>query len=148
MLSGVVSVGRATSNHEFVRFVIASRTHEESQTAIGLVALAYELSESSTASSEVVQELQRWLSWFEENLDIPDRFNRTKSKGWYRRATRGISWLRSTATEHISAMQALATVVSKCGYGVTEVREDRVGYVIYEDEAQVVAEPFRDTRTQ
>jgi hypothetical protein len=27
------------------------------------------------------------------------------------------------------------------------LREDRVGYIVYSDEAQVVAEPFADTRT-
>ncbi len=80
-------------------------------------------------------------------LDVPDRLNRTKSKGWYRRHTRGISWLRSSATEHVNAMQRLADAVSKCGHEVREVRAERVGYVIYEDDVQVVAEPFRDTPT-
>jgi hypothetical protein len=31
---------------------------------------------------------------------------------------------------------------------VVELRTERVGYVVYEDEAQVVAEPFRDTPTK
>lgn len=44
-------------------------------------------------------------------------------------------------------MERLAAVVAKCGYAVAEVWEDRVGYVTYEDDEQVVAEPFRDTKT-
>ena len=45
-------------------------------------------------------------------------------------------------------MKALAAVVVQCGHVVTEIRVRRVGYVIYEDDAQVVAEPFRDTPTK
>ena len=83
-----------------------------------------------------------------KNLDVPDRFNKTTSKGWYRRETRGISWLRGSADECVKAFRALAEVVKRCGCEVSEVWENRVGYVIYEDEVQVVAEPFRDTRTR
>jgi len=38
-------------------------------------------------------------------------------------------------------------IVEANGYSVGLVRADRVGYVIYEDEVQVVAEPFADTPT-
>jgi hypothetical protein len=76
----------------------------------------------------------------------PDRFNRTTSTGWYRRETRGICWLRATASEHIQAFRALAAVLVRCGCQVRELRETRIGYVIYQDDVQVVAEPFRDTR--
>ena len=86
--------------------------------------------------------------WFESLLPVPDRFNRTKSKGWYRRQTRGISWLRVTAVDHVASMKRLAEVVTQCGYQVAELRTDRVGYVTYEDEVQVVAEPFRETPTR
>jgi hypothetical protein len=35
--------------------------------------------------------LTELLRWFGENLATPDRFNRSKSKGFYRRTTRGIA---------------------------------------------------------
>lgn len=130
----------------FVRFVVPSRTDRESQSAIGIVAMAYELSESPDVGASLQAELTRWLDWIDTHVEVPDRFNRTKSKGWYRRETRGLSWLRATAATHVEAFRALAEVVARCGYEVAEVREKRVGYVIYEDEVQVVAEPFRDTR--
>ena len=133
---------------EFVRFVVPTVRHDESQTAIGLVALAYELSDAAETSETNREALQRSLTWLEDHLEVPDRFNRTKSKGWYRRATRGLSWLRASAADHLAAMRSLADVVSRCGYIVEEIRASRVGYVIYEDDAQVVAEPFRDTRTR
>jgi hypothetical protein len=38
-------------------------------------------------------------------------------------------------------------VIEANGHVVEIIREERIGYVVYEDEAQVVAEPFADTRT-
>jgi hypothetical protein len=39
----------------------------------------------------------------------------------------------------------MATIVGACGYVIREVRTHRPGYVVYEDEFQVVAEPFAET---
>lgn len=44
-------------------------------------------------------------------------------------------------------MHVLKRVLESHGLAVTVVQETHVGYVVYEDEAQVVAEPFADTRT-
>ena len=33
------------------------------------------------------------------------------------------------------------------GHTVHMVREERIGYVVYSDDFQVIAEPFADTRT-
>ena len=132
----------------FVRFVVPDVVHAESRMAIGVIALAYDLRDARETRAEVKAALQQALRWFETKLAVPDRFNRTSSKGWYRRKTRGISWLRSSATEHVAAMRRLGELVSACGYRVAEISTDRVGYVIYEDDAQVVAEPFRDTPTK
>jgi hypothetical protein len=108
--------------------------------------MAYELSRSTDVNHELQAELSRLLTWIEHNVELPDRFNRTTSKGWYRRETRGISWLRAGAVQHVQAFRSLADVVARCGYEVSEIHETRVGYLIYEDDVQVVAEPFRDTR--
>jgi hypothetical protein len=103
---------------------------------IGVIGAAYELLRQEATSYELRRELEHWIEWFEENLPVPDRFNRTKSKGWYRRETRGIAWLRTSAADHLGAM------------ATAEVRSERVGYVIYQDEFQLIAEPFRDTPTR
>jgi len=63
------------------------------------------------------------------NLAVPTRFNRTTSKAHYRRNATGISWFRDSAHEHITRIHDLA----------------RIGFVVYEDEHQVVAEPFANT---
>jgi len=44
-------------------------------------------------------------------------------------------------------MHRMSDILEKYGLPVTMVTETRVGYVVYEDELQVVAEPFSDTHT-
>jgi hypothetical protein len=88
------------------------------------------------------------MAWLDEKLPVPKRFNRTKSKGFYRRNTRGIAWFRETATEFISKMQVVKSVLESHGHRVHMICEKRIGYVVYEDEFQVVAEPFAETRTK
>ena len=84
------------------------------------------------------------MSWFKDNLAVPQRFNRSKSNGYYRRRTAGISWLKPTATEHIDKMRALVAILENNGYyRVSEIPTERPGYVIFEDDHQVIAEPFR-----
>jgi len=82
--------------------------------------------------------------------DVPEvhrRFSRSASKGYYRRATKGIAWFRDDAVEHISRMFELKRVMEANGHSVHVVRENRVGYIVYEDDVQVIAELFADTRT-
>jgi hypothetical protein len=132
----------------FLRFVVPSKMHPESQTAYGLLAMAYWLRDTAGVDPATEAELTGCIAWFKVHLPVPDRFNRSKSKGHYRRETRGLSWFRATATDAITIARALAAVVGRCGYPVLELRERRVGYVTYEDAQQVVAEPFRETRTR
>jgi hypothetical protein len=87
--------------------------------------------------------LEDLLSWFKANLAVPDRFNSSKSKGYYRRRTAGISWLKPTAAEHIAKIHALVAVLENNGHKVSQITTERPGYVVFEDDHQVVAEPFR-----
>lgn len=131
----------------FVRFVVPGQRHEASQRPIGVVALAYRLRDAAATPPTLQAELRSRLAWLERELPVPDRFNRTSSKGWYRRDTRGLSWLRASASAHVDALRRIADAVRRAGHEVEELRATRVGYVTYEDALQVVAEPFRDTPT-
>ena len=74
-------------------------------------------------------------------------FQSLSSKGYYRRATRGIAWFRDSAAECILRMHRIKDVLEKHGHQVNVLRETRVGYIVYEDDFQVIAEPFSETRT-
>ena len=131
----------------FLRFVVATR-HPDSGVDAGVFTVAYALRDRTDVDAEHRGSLEEHLSWFDKNLAKPDRFNRSRSKGHWRRDPRGIAWFRDTATECISRMHELTGILEIYGHSVRMIQEDRVGYVVYEDKSQVVAEPFADTRTR
>ena len=109
--------------------------------------MAYDLLASADLSEMDRAVLREHLEWFETRLPTPARFNRTSSKGYYRRNSRGIAWFRDTATECLTRMHALKGVLEVYGHPVSLVCEERVGYIVHEDEFQVIAEPFSDTKS-
>lgn len=130
-----------------LRFVVARRD-VDSGVESGPFGAAYRVRDSVDVDPADREALAAHLAWFEANLERASRFNRTKSKGFYRRNTRGIAWFRDTATEHVARMHQIAAILERHGHPVTLLSEARVGYVTWEDEFQVIAEPFSDTQTR
>jgi hypothetical protein len=114
----------------------------------GLFDLAYALRDSLHLAAEDRATLADALAWFDTHLGTPSGFNRTTSKGFYRRTPRGIAWFKDTATEHIARMHDIKQVLERNGHVVELVSESRVGYIVYDDAFQVIAEPFAETRTR
>ena len=128
-----------------VRFVLRRR-HPETGVPEGLFSAAYALCDAPSTPKHERERLYQVLSWFETNLPIPARFNRSKSKGAYRRNTKGIAWIKADANSHIAMMRELASVLSDHGHTIDQLQTTRPGYIVYEDEFQVIAEPFADSR--
>jgi len=80
--------------------------------------------------------------WFNQNLQKPRRLARSKKP---RAKNVAISWFKNTAVEHIARMRSLARIVEAHGLLVDMLHTRKPGYVVYEDEFQVAAEPFSDT---
>jgi hypothetical protein len=55
-----------------------------------------------------------------------------------------VCWFKPTATEHIAKVREMSCILEQNGLYVRVIKEQRPGYVVYEDEYQVVAEPFAD----
>jgi hypothetical protein len=120
---------------EYVRFVIG-REDEDSHSEQGVfqaVAQALEWQQVTDSDAEQLNSLQ---AWFSENLDKPTSFGRDKLR-------LGICWFKTGATEHISRIWQRVQVLERNGIYVKKIRTDKPGYLIYEDEWQLVAEPFR-----
>jgi hypothetical protein len=79
--------------------------------------------------------------WFNENLEKPTRFTAAKPP-FYRKRARAISWFKDSARDHISRVRELVAMLEHHGISVRMLTTDRVGYIVYEDEHQIVAEPF------
>lgn len=130
----------------YIRFV-TPRIGRSSGFEEGLFHLVRDLLEQEDLSPDDRVTLEAVRKWFNEELEKPSRFSRSSSKGHWRRNARGIAWFKDTAEDHLFFMRVMKRVAEEYGYIVHEIVESRIGYVVYEDEHQVVAEPFADTRT-
>jgi len=130
----------------YVRFVVDA-IDDDSQVRGGILQAAHAMRDEGEMLEPDREKLEALLSWFTSQLNTPDRFNRTRSKGYYRRTPKGISWLKDTSKEHIDKMREVAEILTRYGRGVEMLKESRPGYVVYEDEIQIVAEPFADSTT-
>ncbi len=128
----------------FIRFV-HSQPVEGMKHRAGFFVPAYVLMQASDVSAETRYELSRILDWFANNLPHPEKFNTSKSKGAWRRNTRGLSWFRPEAREMLDKAFELVCILEMNDIAIDRLQTDRVGYVNYEDAFQIVAEPFADT---
>jgi len=90
----------------------------------------------------------RWKllkDWFNTKLAKPARFTASKPP-YHRKKNRAISWFKDTANEHIGHIRELIAILEDHNIAVRMLKTERVGYVVYEDEYQVVAEPFADMK--
>ncbi len=87
--------------------------------------------------------LHELKNWFDANLEKPARFTSARPP-YYRKQAKAISWFKDSAVEHIRRARQMVDVLESYGVTVDTFVADRVGYIVYEDEFQIVAEPFSD----
>jgi hypothetical protein len=127
----------------YVRFVLG-HDDPDSGARAGLFTIAYDLKRSDTTPAYQAARLVAVLDWFSDNLDRPKRFSRSTSKSAAWRATRGVSWFKAGAREHIAKMHELAEIIEDLGYYTDTITCERPGYIVYEDAFQIVTELFAD----
>jgi hypothetical protein len=121
---------------EYVRFVIA-RKDEDSRVELGVFQAAAQALEWQDITGSDADELNELRTWFAENLEKPTSFGRDRIR-------RGICWFKTGANEHISRIWKMVRILERNGIYVKKITTDRPGYVTYEDQWQLVAEPFRE----
>jgi len=126
----------------YLRFVV-SEIDPDSHRYLGVFQIAARLIDSGDLYQDEIEELQGIRDWFNEHLEKPTRFTASKPP-YYRKAQRAISWFKDSAVEHIAMMRSMAAFLERRGIAVRVLKAERVGYVVYEDEFQIVAEPFAD----
>jgi hypothetical protein len=120
---------------EYIRFVIG-RKDEDSHVEQGIFQAAVQALEWQNITGSDADQLNELRAWFSENLEKPTSFGRDKLR-------LGICWFKTVSTEHISRIWEMVQILERNGTYVKKIRTDKPGYVIYEDEWQLVAEPFR-----
>lgn len=125
-----------------LRFVTSIPDGENSGEFAGVFLAARWVRDRHEAPQAQLDRLLEIREWFNDQLDRPERFNRSRRPN---RAHKALSWFREDAHEHIRLAREMAAIVTACGYPIREVHTHRPGYVVYEDDYQVVAEPFAET---
>ncbi|PYV36444.1 MAG: hypothetical protein DMG06_30680 [Acidobacteria bacterium] len=127
----------------YIRFVISDRD-EDSGRRQGLFQAAAALRDAGVLDIYEEEQMDVLRKWFKEHLEKPKSFSRSRKP----RATRvALSWFKDTAKLHIAKMYEFAAILEAHGVHVEVIRTTRPGYVVYEDEHQITAEPFSETGT-
>jgi hypothetical protein len=126
----------------YIRF-ITGEIHDNSSYELGVFQAAYRLRRTGHLPQYEETRLTELLDWFNANLKKPTRFTTSKPP-YYRKQSRGISWFKDTATEHISKLREVVSILSQHDVHTELIQTDRPGYIVYEDNYQIVSEPFSD----
>jgi hypothetical protein len=119
----------------YIRFVVGP-THQEIHVEEGIFQAAARAIDWEMITGTDADELNVLRTWFNENLEKPASFGRGK-------LSLGICWFKVAAFEHIARIWQMVRILERHGIYVKKIRTDKPGYVVYEDEWQLVAEPFR-----
>jgi hypothetical protein len=125
----------------YVRFVVARRDANTDH-QMGIFVTLYELDEAGDLAPHEVDwfvSIERWLN---KNLKRPADFAWSTRPNAPRRA---ISWMKMSAKDLVAHMRELAELLRHKDIAVEELRTEKPGYLVYEDEFQVTAVPFKDT---
>jgi protoheme ferro-lyase len=126
----------------YIRFVVGE-LDDDSGNATGIFQAIYGLRDAGKLYAYEETILEELRQWFKTHLQIPDRFTASKPPH-YRKQNKAISWFKDTAHEQVARIREIVAILENHGIPVRMIKADRVGYVVYEDDIQVVAEPFSD----
>jgi hypothetical protein len=127
----------------FVRFVVA-QAHQDTDEPMGIFEAVDLLPRVGQLADWDERRLTELRDWFRAHLPFPDRTTRSTRPNATHRA---LSWFKASATEHITHARELAAVLEAYDIRTQMLTAERPGYIVYEDEIQVLAEPFRGERS-
>lgn len=127
---------------QFLRFVVPDRV-EGSHHPRGIFSVAYDIASKGELAEYEIDEINAILRWFDKNLATPTSFTRSNNRNLT--STLGLSWIKSTSNIAVSKLHEMRTILERHGIICEILKTTKPGYVVYEDEHQVVAEPFSST---
>jgi hypothetical protein len=126
----------------YLRFVVAE-IDQDSERALGVFHALWNLRDRGMLFSYERDQHDMVRRWFNSNLEAPTRFTAAKAP-FYRKKSRALCWFKDTAVEHIAQIRELVAILENHEVYVRTLKTNRVGYVVYEDEYQIAAQPFAD----
>lgn len=126
----------------YLRFVVAEMDGDSGR-KLGVFNAIWILREKGKLHAHEEELHDAICQWFNDNLKIPTRFTASKPP-FYRKKNKAISWFKDTAHECLARIREIVAILEHHEVSVEMLKVNRVGYVVYEDEFQIVAEPFTD----
>jgi len=117
-----------------IRF-IATMIDRESGVEEGIFQVACRLRDDWEVPTFQREELRSLLQWFELHLPNPAPLAQVRNKS-------AISWFKSESKECISRVWSMVHILKENGVVISKIATGNPGYVIYEDEWQLVARPW------
>ncbi|KAA3598392.1 MAG: hypothetical protein DWQ06_11770 [Calditrichaeota bacterium] len=88
------------------------------------------------------QKLEELIHWFDNNLPIPDYYQKKKNRQDAKSAT---SWFKDSSNNFIARMNELSEILKNYNVEVERISSKKLlGKQIYEDEFQVTILPYRE----
>jgi hypothetical protein len=126
----------------YIRFTI-DKKDSDSHKQMGIFHAIRELKDKNELLQHEIIQMDNVMEWFAKNLEKPGKFNRSKRRHAQDKA---ISWYKDTAMDHLNKMHEIKGVLNLHGINVNILKTEKPGYIVYEDNFQVCAEPFTDTK--
>jgi hypothetical protein len=106
----------------------------------GIFTLAYDLLKSNTLLNHEEDYLRILLKWFDKNLPKPTKFSKNKNSS--HKENISTAWFKDSATELISKIREIQHILETHEIIVEVKLSKKPGYIIYEDNFQIVVDPF------
>lgn len=119
----------------YIRFESLERC-DDSASRLGIFQIAYRVRDAHRTSVHDANEIARHLEWLKEHLHSPDALDRHENR-------RAICWFRDGATDPIRRMWAIRPYLEAYGYWIETRTCWDPGKIVYADEWQVTAIPYR-----
>jgi len=107
------------------------------------MALKYLRDDHSLTKDDDVKKLKELSKWFDRNLEKPTRLSKGTSK---LNADISLSWFKDSAKVHIKKMHEFVEIAKRYDMIVERIVSRNAGYIVFEDDYQVSAVPFKTNR--
>jgi hypothetical protein len=128
----------------FLRFVVQERSLESGY-RYGFLRGAEAIRRRGSLSVHEDQRLAEIFDWFNRRLPVPSKYSRTRNAS--HKVSRCLAWFKDSASEHIALAREVKELLRQHDLVVETILTERPGFIVYDDEFQVIAEPFSETPT-
>lgn len=126
----------------FVRYIVKYFNKQAGREETGVFRAADYVRDHTGIAEEEKEGLQKMITWFDENLPVPDFYDDPAQRSEDRHT---YFWFRTSAAVFLEKMEALAAVLERNGVRVERLHAENIpGKLVFEDYCQIAVVPLED----